>query len=381
MALKNRIVAFVAGVLLGPAIVWAGLETGTYISDLVVTNPLSSDLASTADDHIRLLKSTIKTTFPNINGAVTATDEQLNAIPAAANPTGTIGLTAVNGSAGTFLRSDGAPALSQAIAPTWTAKHIFGLAGTALNPSIEAASSVPIIAHRETDAAADNRIWYVYANNERMLYEISNDAGSSTSNWLIVDRTGTTVDSVAFPTDGGNAFVAGPVGGFTGVLGKFRTTTGGRGALGVNSSQAGSPGIATLTVQNELTAGDNNFVEFRTEAAAGTVRGTIDFNRAGTLTRYNTTSDIRLKKNFKPAPSARGVIECIRIESFDWRESGMHVDHGVVAQRLNKCAPYAVSKGDVWQVDKSTLIPAMIKYMQEQDARIVRLEADAARRH
>lgn len=42
-----------------------------------------------------------------------------------ANPTGTIGLSAVNGTANTALRSDGAPALSQAIAPTWTALHTF----------------------------------------------------------------------------------------------------------------------------------------------------------------------------------------------------------------------------------------------------------------
>lgn len=42
-----------------------------------------------------------------------------------ANPTGTVGLTAVNGAAGTFLRSDGAPALSQSIAPTWTGLHTF----------------------------------------------------------------------------------------------------------------------------------------------------------------------------------------------------------------------------------------------------------------
>lgn len=42
-----------------------------------------------------------------------------------ANPTATIGLTAVNGSASTFLRSDGAPALSQAIVPTWTGTHTF----------------------------------------------------------------------------------------------------------------------------------------------------------------------------------------------------------------------------------------------------------------
>jgi hypothetical protein len=42
-----------------------------------------------------------------------------------ANPTGTIGLSAVNGTATTFLRSDGAPALSQAITPSWTGLHSF----------------------------------------------------------------------------------------------------------------------------------------------------------------------------------------------------------------------------------------------------------------
>lgn len=57
-----------------------------------------------------------------------------------ADPTATLGLAAVNGSATTGLRSDGAPALSQAIVPTWTGTHTFnntiagsvsGLAGTA----------------------------------------------------------------------------------------------------------------------------------------------------------------------------------------------------------------------------------------------------------
>ncbi|PIQ80376.1 MAG: hypothetical protein COV79_00785, partial [Parcubacteria group bacterium CG11_big_fil_rev_8_21_14_0_20_41_14] len=46
-------------------------------------------------------------------------------LPVGANPSGTVGLTAVNGSATTFLRSDGAPALSQAIVPTWTGTHTF----------------------------------------------------------------------------------------------------------------------------------------------------------------------------------------------------------------------------------------------------------------
>ena len=43
----------------------------------------------------------------------------------AANPTASVGLTAINGSAGTYMRSDAAPALNQGIAPTWTGVHIF----------------------------------------------------------------------------------------------------------------------------------------------------------------------------------------------------------------------------------------------------------------
>jgi hypothetical protein len=42
-----------------------------------------------------------------------------------ANPSATIGLSAVNGTAATFMTSDSAPALSQAIAPTWTGVHTF----------------------------------------------------------------------------------------------------------------------------------------------------------------------------------------------------------------------------------------------------------------
>lgn len=46
-------------------------------------------------------------------------------LAAAANPSASVGLSAVNGSATTFLRSDGAPALSQSIVPTWTGQHTF----------------------------------------------------------------------------------------------------------------------------------------------------------------------------------------------------------------------------------------------------------------
>lgn len=55
-----------------------GLETATYINGLVPTNPTQGDLVSAGDDHIRLLKSTLKNTFPNLTAAVTVTAAELN---------------------------------------------------------------------------------------------------------------------------------------------------------------------------------------------------------------------------------------------------------------------------------------------------------------
>jgi hypothetical protein len=54
------------------------LETATYISDLVATNPTASDPKNQGDDHLRLVKSTLQTTFPNVTGAVTPTHTVLN---------------------------------------------------------------------------------------------------------------------------------------------------------------------------------------------------------------------------------------------------------------------------------------------------------------
>lgn len=88
------------------------LETGTYISDLVVTNPVgSTDQASMGDDHLRLIKSTIKATFANITGAVTPTQIQLNQLT-----TNTFGsLSASLTLAATFLNVSGAMTLNGAL--------------------------------------------------------------------------------------------------------------------------------------------------------------------------------------------------------------------------------------------------------------------------
>lgn len=55
------------------------LETATNVSDLVASNPAASDPMAGADDHIRLIKATLKTTLAH-TGQLTNTDNQL--IPA-----------------------------------------------------------------------------------------------------------------------------------------------------------------------------------------------------------------------------------------------------------------------------------------------------------
>jgi len=54
------------------------LESFNFIDSLNASNPTTTDNVSEGDDHIRGIKSTLKTTFPNINAAITATDEELN---------------------------------------------------------------------------------------------------------------------------------------------------------------------------------------------------------------------------------------------------------------------------------------------------------------
>lgn len=54
------------------------VEAATYISTLNSLLPPSNDPKSEGDDHIRLIKAVLKSSFPNITGAVTLTQAQLN---------------------------------------------------------------------------------------------------------------------------------------------------------------------------------------------------------------------------------------------------------------------------------------------------------------
>lgn len=57
------------------------LETASYINQLDAANPLGSDPIASGDDHIRLVKASVKNTFPNITGPVSLTQAQINSLP------------------------------------------------------------------------------------------------------------------------------------------------------------------------------------------------------------------------------------------------------------------------------------------------------------
>ncbi len=54
------------------------LEPATYINNLDTSNPQETDPLSQTDDHLKLIKTTIKATFPSIIGRVEASHAELN---------------------------------------------------------------------------------------------------------------------------------------------------------------------------------------------------------------------------------------------------------------------------------------------------------------
>lgn len=165
------------------------LESATYISDLNTSNPVgSTDKVQTLDDHVRLIKSTLKTTFPNVTGAMTASHTELNILDGATLSTAELNI--LDGVTLTAAQINDA-ALKSA-ANTFTATGL-GLGTSAL--AISAAS--PWLVINETDQGADAKRWYFGASGGALSFGTLNDAESAGADWLSVSRSGATVGTIA----------------------------------------------------------------------------------------------------------------------------------------------------------------------------------------
>lgn len=59
-------------------------------------------------------------------------------------------------------------------------------------------SATPTLGWFQTGAAANNGKWFIQATGEQFVFGTLNDAEGASSSWCVVDRTGTTVDTINF---------------------------------------------------------------------------------------------------------------------------------------------------------------------------------------
>lgn len=151
-----------------------------------------------------------------------------------ANPTALVGLSAVNGSAFTAMRSDAAPALSQAISPTWTGNHTF-----------TAASGISV----NINSAAGTIGLQVNGNGTN---QVVNFNGAASSLVVLIDSTATGGSYLEF-TRSGTAF------GFVGnsaPLGGTLDNLGLRGQTGIDLiTNAGAHIAVNIVTAGNVTVG------------------------------------------------------------------------------------------------------------------------------
>ena len=139
-----------------------GLETATYIEDLVPANPVSSDNVSQGDDHLRLIKSVLQSQFTSLgSAAITATASEINDIGASGSirtglTTAQSDITALEGVQPVYghVRKDGTPVAEGT--PSWVA---LGAAGATRTSTGDYTISMP-------SAASNGWIVQITRSNE-----------------------------------------------------------------------------------------------------------------------------------------------------------------------------------------------------------------------
>ena len=246
-----------------------GLETATYISGLNASNPINAtDVVGEGDDHLRLIKSTLLNTFPNITGAMTLTHTQLNnaAIKTEAN--------------------------------IFTANQ-------------RLSSTQPTLFFQETDASVDEGRWKFAVANGDFYLQTVNDADAGPQTALVITRTGTSVDAFRINVASGEPALIATANAATalyydGIM-RFETqsdgarvrgagttdpTTGGSHDCELNLwnetpallAQIGFPNAGSMEIRNRV---HGSSVIIAAEDTGGTLRQLADFSsNAGVTLRY-----------------------------------------------------------------------------------------------
>ncbi|MHA8091629.1 tail fiber domain-containing protein [Aquirufa regiilacus] len=154
-------------------------------------------------------------------------------------------------------------------------------------------------------------------------------------------------------------------------------------SLYIESTTADNNGMVILN-GNTGSNWANNYHEFMMFQKQGTNIGNIQGTNGGTQVAYNTSSDYRLKTDFRNY-NGLALVNQIKTYDYAWKANNTRM-FGVKAHELQEVIPYMVSgekdavdeQGKIkpQSVDYSKLTPILVKAIQEQDVKIQLLEKE-----
>ena len=113
-------------------------------------------------------------------------------------------------------------------------------------------------------------------------------------------------------------------------------------------------------------------IYFYKSDGSGGVTNTGSITTSGNLTLYNTTSDYRLKQDFKSFIGL-DIINKIKTYDYEWKSNKTR-SYGVIAHELQEVLPFAVfgvKDGEqLQQVDYSKIVPIMVQAIKDLKAEL-----------
>ena len=153
--------------------------------------------------------------------------------------------------------------------------------------------------------------------------------------------------------------------------------------VSINQTVAGAQALYTKNLSgdfnfncwNAATSGDNQFIQFITEASP-TSRGSITYNRGAGLVAYNVTSDYRAKDILGPVVDSGALIDSVPVYMGKMKgatqERPMFIAHETpeYAHTGEKDAVDADGNPVYQQMDASALVPVMWAEIQSLRQRL-----------
>jgi hypothetical protein len=158
-------------------------------------------------------------------------------------------------------------------------------------------------------------------------------------------------------------------------------STNGESVLSVYNQSLSDLAPALNVIKNSTTTSSGaRFVIFRSDGGTQ-LMGQIVGNGASNV-QFASLSDERLKENIQPLSGSLDKVLALNPISYNWKDSGEHIEAGFVAQEVEQVLPeYVTTEDDADQTKGLTggmtagYISVLTKAIQEQQTLIESLEA------